>query len=688
LEFLEERTLLSRGPVLPVGSGSHPPDDPGDSLATAAWIALDRTGSACQRGSIDYGPGPGPSAGDVDTFRFVAPVTGPLMLRESAAFSSSLAAVLNVFDGSPAHAPVDLGFNLAGDGHGVQVVFPVTAGQTYFVQTAGLQGSTGAYDLTFNSFAGPGTVVLDGSGAGSRAGTINRPGSAGLFRFAAPVTGVMTVRQEGAPRSRLDSVLTAFDGAWRPLAFNDDRAPDTRDSEVRFLVKAGQTYYVQAAGYDTSTGAYRLTWSTAPAPADPFAGALPLVVGPVASVPGYILSAGDADYYRFTAPGTGRALVALLGGGEANLDGSLAVFDGSPGHAPLVSAGHFDPDSGFLRFLVPVTAGQTYFVRAGAAGDSRGPYRLITAFLDPASADGSVTVVGTAGGHPPAVSATIAGTAEEALSGLQVSVPLSPTSGRHAMPPVAPALAVSRGVVPPSPGDAGRVPVADPPRVQISALGPRGEPALVFVATLLVGRHPSLAPGVPDHAATTESAAARVGTFQADTSGRGRSVPPNSGTAADGGPRAALDEALAHWVPPVGRLAVSGEQFLAESSLLVLRLSAPALRSACRLLGGEALQVLDAFWEGLADGLLQLGVPGTRAVGEKASSLRGPVRPAAPARPRTGVRLPGPPEEGGKGVNLLTGALVVWAGCTAPRMERRTPRRASRSTGSGLPTHP
>src|SRR5207302_9602400 len=98
-----------------------------------------------------------------------------------------------------------------------------------------------------------------------QSGTITSAGEVDTFTFVAPVTGLLTIEQARRPDSTLDSVLAAFtsEGGYRLIAFNDD-AGQARDSQARLFVVAGQAYYVQAAGFDSSTGAYDLTFRTEP----------------------------------------------------------------------------------------------------------------------------------------------------------------------------------------------------------------------------------------------------------------------------------------------------------------------------------------------------------------------------------------------------------------------------------------
>jgi mannose-6-phosphate isomerase-like protein (cupin superfamily) len=84
----------------------------------------------------------------------------------------------------------------------------------------------------------------------------------------------MTIRQSAAA-SRLDSFLYAYDENGKLLAQNDDISFVNWDSQVSIGVSAGGTYYVKAAAYGRSTGAYTLQFSTVADPPSPTPAATP-----------------------------------------------------------------------------------------------------------------------------------------------------------------------------------------------------------------------------------------------------------------------------------------------------------------------------------------------------------------------------------------------------------------------------
>jgi hypothetical protein len=102
-------------------------------------------------------------------------------------------------------------------------------------------------------------TVLDAVGAGvvTAAGTIDHVGDKDYFRFAAARSGPATITL-AAPGGLFDRVLTLFDGRGRRIGFNDDSENGT-DSSLNMRLRRGQTYFIEAAGYRSATGAYQLT---------------------------------------------------------------------------------------------------------------------------------------------------------------------------------------------------------------------------------------------------------------------------------------------------------------------------------------------------------------------------------------------------------------------------------------------
>ena len=300
------------------------------------------------------------------------------------------------------------------------IQFNVTAGQPYYLDAAGFGTSIGAYVLTLNyggsaagpqvghTFADAGTITLDPSGYGSQTGAITSAGDVNMYRFVAPYTGMLAIRQvapsagtladKNSPsKSILDSVLTVFDAARAVIAENDDDiADDTLNSLVNVPIVAGQTYYVQAAGYGSTTGNYELLFVD-DVPND-FADAGLITINTKllsATVFGTIEVPNDVDMYRFVAPVTGPIDVTQQATGGSLLDSYLFLYDGSQTLIASDNDETIDPTGPGGGITIPdslvqanVVAGQTYYIGAassnGAATDPgrtpTGAYRLQITF--------------------------------------------------------------------------------------------------------------------------------------------------------------------------------------------------------------------------------------------------------------------------------------------------------------------
>ena len=120
-------------------------------------------------------------------------------------------------------------------------------------------------------------------------------------------------------------MLTVYDGAQTQIAQNDDDiAGDSLNSVVTVSIVAGQTYYVQAAGFGSSTGRYELLFND-DVPND-FADASLITVDSKllsATVFGMIEVPGDVDMYRFVAPVTGPITLTQQASGGSQLDSYL-----------------------------------------------------------------------------------------------------------------------------------------------------------------------------------------------------------------------------------------------------------------------------------------------------------------------------------------------------------------------------
>jgi hypothetical protein len=218
-------------------------------------------------------------------------------------------------------------------------------------------------------------MVLSDSGFATLSGAIGLPGDSVLDRFVAPVSGLMAVSQQAAGGTALDSVLSVY-GASQTLLGSDDDGGGGRNSRITLAVTAGQTYYVRAAGFGTSTGLFTLTLATDRFGHD-FAGAAPISLDATGSgrISGAIGWSGDTDVFQFVATLTQDQTIKLDAVTGSGFDGVLRVYDSQQ---KLVAQNDDDGDDDYdSQVQVSLTAGQTYFLAVAGFGSSIGGYNVL-----------------------------------------------------------------------------------------------------------------------------------------------------------------------------------------------------------------------------------------------------------------------------------------------------------------------
>jgi hypothetical protein len=383
-------------------------DDFGDTPAEAQALAPDAIGAATREGRIE-------AAGDVDVFRFVAPLTGRITARLVAAPGSVLDGSLAVIDRT---GRLIARAGAGGPQLGSEVQWGVTAGQPYYIQATATGASIGGYILTLAGSDAPFVVVpeitLSPSGSGSQAGEVEMTGDGDVFRFIAPVSGQMTVRQVAAPDSALEAVLAVFDDSRRPLADNEGGGGG-RDSLVRFPVEAGRAYFVRAAGAGASTGRYSLDFSVGHPVDDDAGNTLQEPTDFIFSDNGFFYRArrvgtievpGDVDVFQFTVPRDGepssssvltiRQEPGLASTQKASLSlysqsGEFLTSDDDPAGATASSSGFFGADDSGTRLVSTVIPGRSYFVRVAGVRASVGEYTLTVILVTVSTGPGPPT---------------------------------------------------------------------------------------------------------------------------------------------------------------------------------------------------------------------------------------------------------------------------------------------------------
>jgi hypothetical protein len=356
-------------------------DNVDNTFATTSSFTLDSSGFGSQQGTINH-------VGQQDIYRFVSPLDGLITIRAEAISGTPLITSLAVYGESP--------WDVAAAPYGTpnsQVQVNLTAGETYYVRVGGvtfqqghdLSGGTGAYLLTFSpvpddfgdTFATAQVLPLNASGSGNQSGTFVKPTDVDFFQFRAPTDGWMAFWQGddyGVPGPQT-AMLTVFDSAQRPFGAlsKDQGAPY---GVLIYPVIGGQTYYVQAKPMNRTFIHYTIHFAFDDI-GKTMAQASPLTLDTNGSVTraGRIDYAGQQDWYRLTAPATGRItfFTSVPATGRVTFFTSVGVvvFDQS-GKAIA------DNDANYVTgaprpVSFSVSAGQTYYFQVAAWDFFHGP---------------------------------------------------------------------------------------------------------------------------------------------------------------------------------------------------------------------------------------------------------------------------------------------------------------------------
>lgn len=356
-----------------VSTGAPVLDDAGDTRATAVTLMANPNGGVVRPGGIDR-------PGDRDVFRFTPTTSGFLTVRQRAGMGSFLDTFVRVLDadGQQLAENDDDGFSLNS-----RVTVPATAGQTLFIEAGAFGQDVGGYVLEIEPLAGlvddfgndlSSATVLNGE---EIRGEINASGDVDVFQVEVRNTGLLTIRQRATRDSSVDSFLRVLDSDGEVLTFNDDDR-FSLNSVATVSVTAGQTIFVEAGAFSTSTGRYVLTVS---AGADDFgdvlndtATVIDVSNGGSGSRNGRINFGADADVFQFTPERDSIVTVELNAGSDTQVDPFLQILSSDE---ELIRVDDDGGDGLNSRVTFDVKAGETYFVRASAFGDTTGAYQLL-----------------------------------------------------------------------------------------------------------------------------------------------------------------------------------------------------------------------------------------------------------------------------------------------------------------------
>lgn len=231
-------------------TGDDHADSPG-SDATVLTIGWD---------GAFFGTGNLETVGDRDAFSFDLSQRGTVSL-DLASIDGTVDTYLRVYDGLGNLVSADDDSGPGTDSHLNVILSP---GVYYVTAGAFNDAAVGSYRLDgrfslddhADSFVGATPISLSSGGTSSATGTIGHTGDRDMFRFVATVNAHVAFDLAGT--GGLDPVLTVLDRRGRVLGVNDDSL-GTTDSHLLLRVRAGSTYYIQAAGFQASQGGYSLT---------------------------------------------------------------------------------------------------------------------------------------------------------------------------------------------------------------------------------------------------------------------------------------------------------------------------------------------------------------------------------------------------------------------------------------------
>jgi hypothetical protein len=395
-----------------------PPVPPNDACANAVDIGAG-TYSGTTIGASNDGPatcGAASTASPDVWYRYTAPCNGTLKIDTC---GSPYDTAVSVHSGCPG----TIGNQIACNDDCVTAAFgcngttqscltiAASSGTAYLIRVSGFNGNSGAYTLHVvldaglpNDACASATVIGTGSFSGTTCGATNDGSASCGFSAATPDVWYSFTPTCNASLnldtcgSGFDTVLSVHSGCpattINELACNDDCIGGgcfgTVQSCLSLPVTAGNTYRIRVAGYNGAIGAFTLNVALAPPVNDNCANATQIVPGTYtggtcgATVDGSALCGASTTtndvWYSVTPPTSGLARLDTCG---SAYDTVVSVHTACPGTSGNQigcddDAPAFTACNGTLQSVlnVPVTAGNTYYIRVAGFSGSTGNYTL------------------------------------------------------------------------------------------------------------------------------------------------------------------------------------------------------------------------------------------------------------------------------------------------------------------------
>jgi hypothetical protein len=330
------------------------------------------------------------SATDVDVFSFTTNRSGPIQVSVSKEVGSNLDTIVSILDASGNV------FEFNDDSNGTTnstVVFQANNNTLYYIRVSGYGGTTGRFDISVTDLT-PTVAETDGTGtdlthatdltfvanSASFQGNISSAGDQDFFSITASSSGVLTISLAAEASSGLDTYLYLYNSD-KVLILEDDDSGSGLNSSISINVLTGQTYYLQASGFGSSTGAYTISASISAA--DDHANqagesATRMVVSStnaVSNTAGTINPSTDNDVFLFKATADGSITINVTPTNNSTLNSYLFVYDSTGNILLDYNDGNSSTDSASIINLQVVRDEVYYFMVSGAEGTT-GAYNI------------------------------------------------------------------------------------------------------------------------------------------------------------------------------------------------------------------------------------------------------------------------------------------------------------------------
>ena len=337
------------------------------------------------------------SATDVDVFSFTTNRNGPIQVSVSKAVGSNLDTIVSILDASGNV------FEFNDDSNGTTdstVVFQANNNNLYYIRVSGYGGTIGRFDISVADLITTAVAETDGTGtdlthatdltfvanSASFQGNISSAGDQDFFSITASSSGVLSISLAAGASSGLDTYLYLYNSD-KVLILEDDDSGSGLNSLISINVLTGQTYYFQASGFGSSTGAYTISASISAADdhanqAGESATRMVVSNNAVSNTAGTINPSTDNDVFLFKATADGSITINVTPTNNSALNSYLFVYDSTGNILLDYNDGNSSTDRTSITSMQVVRDEVYYFMVSGAEGTT-GAYTIsVTSVTD------------------------------------------------------------------------------------------------------------------------------------------------------------------------------------------------------------------------------------------------------------------------------------------------------------------